>query len=112
MAAWHSGNSYFNHNSIGIEHTPRLYTASSQLTCAIAKKYRIPVDRKHIFGHGNVPSSSASRTLCSDASSVAGRCGGASHHHDPGRYWNWHPHHHRLEGRLRDQECGSRSHGP
>jgi N-acetyl-anhydromuramyl-L-alanine amidase AmpD len=101
-AAWHAGHAYFNHNSIGIEHegfadrpagggfyTSTLYTASSQLTCAIAKKYGIPVDRKHIFGHGNVPSNLSSHVLCSDASSVAGRCGGASHHHDPGRFWNW-----------------------
>lgn len=101
-SAWHSGHGYFNHNSIGIEHegfadrpngggyyTPKLYTVSSQLTCAIAKKYKIPVDRKHIFGHGNVPSSLSSHTLCSDAKSIAGKCGGASHHHDPGRYWNW-----------------------
>ncbi len=101
-AAWHSGHSYFNHNSIGIEHegfadrpagggfyTTKLYTTSAALTCAIAKKYKIPVDRKHIFGHGNVPSNLSSHTLCSDASSVAGRCGGASHHHDPGRFWDW-----------------------
>ncbi len=100
--AWHSGNGYFNANSIGIEHegfadrpagggyyNATQYQASAGLVCAIVKKYKIPVDRKHIFGHGNVPSSNSSTTLCSDASSNAGRCGGASHHHDPGRFWDW-----------------------
>lgn len=101
-SAWHAGHGYINANSIGIEHegfadrprgggyyTPTLYRASAHLTCAIAKRYRIPVDRRHIFGHGNVPSSRSSRTLCSDAQAVRGVCGGASHHHDPGRYWDW-----------------------
>ncbi len=100
--AWHSGQGYFNANSIGIEHegfadrprgggfyTATQYQASANLVCAIAKKYRIPIDRKHIVGHGNVPSSGSSTTLCSDASANAGRCGGASHHHDPGRFWDW-----------------------
>lgn len=100
--AWHSGHGYFNSNSIGIEHegfadrprgggyyTPKMYQASAHLVCAIAKRYRVPVDRRHIFGHGNVPSSQSSRSLCSDAQSVRGACGGRSHHHDPGRYWDW-----------------------
>jgi N-acetyl-anhydromuramyl-L-alanine amidase AmpD len=100
--AWHCGHGYYNANSIGIEHegfadrprgagyyTARLYTASAGLVCAIAKRYRIPIDRKHIFGHGNTPSSSGSTTLCSDARANRGACGGASHHHDPGRFWDW-----------------------
>lgn len=100
--AWHCGHGYFNANSIGIEHegfankprgggfyTSTLYNSSANLVCAIAKKYRIPVDRKHIFGHGNTPSSSSSTTLCSDARANAGQCGGASHHHDPGKFWDW-----------------------
>jgi N-acetyl-anhydromuramyl-L-alanine amidase AmpD len=100
--AWHSGHGYFNANSIGIEHegfadrprgggyyTATQYQASANLVCAIAKKYRIPIDRKHIVGHGNVPSSRSSTTLCSDAAANAGRCGGAGHHHDPGRFWDW-----------------------
>ena len=101
-AAWHAGHSWFNHRSIGIEHegfadrvrgggfyTDRQYTASAQLVCAIAKKYRIPIDRKHIFGHGNVPSNLSSTTLCSDSAANAARCGGFGHHHDPGRFWAW-----------------------
>ena len=100
--AWHAGHGWFNRHSIGIEHegfahrkrgggyyTDTLYEASARLSCAIAHRYNIPVDRKHIFGHLNVPSNLASHTLCSDARGIAGACGGVSHHTDPGRYWNW-----------------------
>ncbi|CAN5557535.1 hypothetical protein BH11MYX1_BH11MYX1_11670 [soil metagenome] len=100
--AWHAGHGWFNRHSIGIEHegfahkqkgggyyTDTLYGASAALTCAIAHRYNIPVDRKHIFGHENVPSSLASHTLCSDARGAAGLCGGTSHHSDPGKYWDW-----------------------
>ncbi len=100
--AWHCGHGWFNANSIGIEHegfankvkgggyyNATQYNASANLVCAIAKKYKIPVDRKHIFGHGNVPSNNSSTTLCSDTRANAGACGGASHHHDPGKYWDW-----------------------
>jgi N-acetyl-anhydromuramyl-L-alanine amidase AmpD len=100
--AWHAGHGWFNRHSIGIEHegfahrvngggyyNEKQYAASAALTCAIATHHNIPIDRQHIFGHGNVPSNLASHTLCSDASSVAGRCGGTSHHNDPGRYWKW-----------------------
>jgi N-acetyl-anhydromuramyl-L-alanine amidase AmpD len=99
--AWHCGNYYYNQHSIGIEHegfadqpggggyyTATQYSASAQLVCAIVKKYGIAVDRAHIFGHGNVPRS-GSGGLCSDAAANAGQCGGASGHHDPGRYWDW-----------------------
>ncbi|MEO8839955.1 MAG: N-acetylmuramoyl-L-alanine amidase [Kofleriaceae bacterium] len=100
--AWHAGHGWFNRHSIGIEHegfahkkngggyyTDTLYSASAALTCSIAHRYHIPVDRKHIFGHLNVPSSLASHTLCSDARGVAGLCGGVGHHTDPGKYWDW-----------------------
>lgn len=100
--AWHSGHWLFNSSAIGIEHegfadrprgggyyTERLYQSSAELTCAIARRYDIPVDRRHIIGHGNVPSSRSSTTICSDSAANSGRCGGASHHHDPGRYWDW-----------------------
>jgi len=100
--AWHAGHGWFNRHSIGIEHegfahkkngggyyTDTLYGASAALTCSIAHRYNIPIDRKHIFGHENVPSSLSSHTLCSDARGVAGLCGGVSHHSDPGKYWGW-----------------------
>jgi N-acetyl-anhydromuramyl-L-alanine amidase AmpD len=100
--AWHAGHGWFNRHSVGIEHegfafktngggyyTDRQYQASARLACAIAHRYGIPVNRAHIFGHMNVPSNLASHTLCSDARGIAGKCGGVSHHADPGRYWNW-----------------------
>ena len=100
--AWHAGHAWFNRHSIGIEHegfahrragggyyTDTLYGASAALTCAIVHRYNIPVDRKHIFGHENVPSNLSSHTLCSDARGIAGLCGGVSHHSDPGKYWDW-----------------------
>lgn len=100
--AWHVGHGWFNRHSIGIEHegfafrkngggyyTDTQYRASARLACAIAHRYNIPVNRSHIFGHFNVPSNLSSHTLCSDARGIAGKCGGVSHHSDPGRYWNW-----------------------
>jgi N-acetyl-anhydromuramyl-L-alanine amidase AmpD len=100
--AWHAGHGWFNRHSIGIEHegfahkkkgggyyTDKMYGTSAALTCAIAHRYHIPVDRKHIFGHMNVPHSLSSHTLCSDAKGIAGQCGGVSGHSDPGKYWDW-----------------------
>lgn len=100
--AWHVGHGWFNRHSIGIEHegfafrkngggyyTDKQYQASARLACAVAHRYGIPVNRSHIFGHFNVPSSTSSHTLCSDARGIAGKCGGVSHHSDPGKYWNW-----------------------
>lgn len=96
--AWHAGHWLFNSAGIGIEHegfayrprgggyyTSTLYRASAELTCAIARRYDIPVDRRHVIGHANVPSSRSSTTLCPDDRP----CGGISHHTDPGRYWDW-----------------------
>lgn len=75
---WHAGNWDYNKTSIGIEHegyvsesswfTGAMYRSSARLTASLVKKYRIPIDRKHIIGHNEVP--------------------GATHT-DPGRYWDW-----------------------
>ncbi|MBK7864550.1 MAG: N-acetylmuramoyl-L-alanine amidase [Archangiaceae bacterium] len=99
--AWHCGNGWYNRNSIGIEHegfagrpngggyyTETQYRASAQLVAAIVHRYGIPVDRGHIFGHGNVPSS-GSGGICSDAQANAAQCGGSAHHWDPGPTWAW-----------------------
>jgi hypothetical protein len=96
--AWHAGHWLFNSSSIGIEHegfayrpngggyyTERQYRASAELVCAIARRYDIPIDRRHIVGHANVPRSRNSTTLCPDSRP----CGGSAGHTDPGRYWNW-----------------------
>lgn len=84
--AYHAGYWSYNQTSIGIEHegyisnsswfTDAMYRSSAQLTAYLCKKYKIPIDRKHIIGHHEVPG-------CS------GGGGGVGCHTDPGRYWNW-----------------------
>ncbi|CAM3388281.1 N-acetylmuramoyl-L-alanine amidase [Stackebrandtia soli] len=77
--AWHAGNWDVNTRSIGIEHegyvdnpkkwyTDAMYRSSAKLVAAICDKYRIPVDRKHIIGHVEVP---------------------GADHTDPGKGWDW-----------------------
>jgi N-acetyl-anhydromuramyl-L-alanine amidase AmpD len=85
--AWHSGNAYWNLHSIGIEHegwvgrrayTEAEYRASAQLVAYLAHRWGVPLDRKHIIGHNEVPNPRH-----------PGSFGGISGHTDPGRYWNW-----------------------
>ncbi len=74
--AYHAGNYPVNTNSIGIEHegyfdeakwyTDALYRSSAKLSVYLCKRYRIPIDRAHIIGHGE-----ASSTPC------------------PGTIWDW-----------------------
>ena len=87
--AWHAGNGWWNLHSIGIEHegwadrhayTEREYRASAQLVAYLAHRWGIPLDRRHIIGHAEVPD--PYHPL---------RRGGISHHTDPGPHWNW-PH--------------------
>jgi len=87
--AWHAGNAWWNLHSIGIEHegwagrhayTEKEYRASAQLAAYLAHRWSVPIDRSHIIGHAEVPDPYN-----------PGRHGGASHHTDPGPYWNW-PH--------------------
>ncbi|MEV8567833.1 N-acetylmuramoyl-L-alanine amidase [Streptomyces sp. NPDC051322] len=76
--AFHAGNRDYNERSIGIEHegwvdvpasfTDAMYRSSARLTAGICARYGIPVDRKHIIGHAEVP---------------------GADHTDPGRYWDW-----------------------
>ena len=76
--AYHAGNWNYNVTSVGIEHegyvsdpdwfTGSMYRSSARLTAYLCKKYGIPINRKHIIGHNQVP--------------------GATHT-DPGSYWNW-----------------------
>jgi hypothetical protein len=42
------------------------------------RRYRIPVDRRHIIGHDEVPDPFDPGTF-----------GGSDHHTDPGAYWRW-----------------------
>lgn len=84
--AWHSGSQFVNARSIGIEHegfltqpgtwyTERMYQASARLVKYLAKKYAIPLDRQHIFGHDNVPAPTADSI--------------PDMHDDPGPFWDW-----------------------
>ena len=86
--AWHAGNSRWNLHSIGIEHegwanrpksyTPAEYRASAELVAYLAHRWGVPLDRRHIIGHAEVP-----------APYRRGRYGGVSHHTDPGPHWRW-----------------------
>jgi hypothetical protein len=83
--AWHAGWLATNKHSIGIEHAGyvsedfpgAMYRASARLSAYISKRHRIPLDRRHIIGHNQVPG-------CDNP-----RGGGVSCHTDPGRHWNW-----------------------
>jgi MYXO-CTERM domain-containing protein len=97
--AWHAGNWNINQRSIGIEHegfvadpgrwyTERMYVASARLTRALCDRYGIPIDRAHIIGHYQVPTSGSGAPCATGATN----CGGAGHHTDPGNggsAWNW-----------------------
>jgi N-acetyl-anhydromuramyl-L-alanine amidase AmpD len=85
--AWHAGNGWWNLHAIGIEHegwagrrayTEPEYRASAQLVAYLARRWSIPLDRRHVIGHAEVPNPLH-----------PGRFGGVSGHTDPGPYWNW-----------------------
>jgi hypothetical protein len=84
--AWHAGWWKTNKRSIGIEHagsignprsfTRKMYRSSARLSAYLCRRFNIPVDRRYIIGHNEVPG-------------CPGRGGGVSCHRDPGRHWNW-----------------------
>ncbi len=84
--AWHAGNWKVNSHSVGIEHegytygsegfTDAQYQSSARLAAWIARRSLLPIDRKHIIGHADVPAPGGGR-------------GGSSHHTDPGPHWSW-----------------------
>ncbi len=86
--ARHAGNWSYNQMSIGIEHegyvedpvffTEAMYQSSAKLTAYLAHKYSIPVDRRHIIGHEEVPNPND-----------PGRYGGVNEHQDPGPFFEW-----------------------
>jgi len=86
--AWHAGNKAVNESSIGIEHEGFTYVrgslttteidSSARLVAYLAIRYGIPIDRKHLIGHDEVPDPLH-----------PGLRGGADHHTDPGPYWDW-----------------------
>ena len=84
--AWHAGHWWTNTKSIGIEHagyvsnprwfTRRMYRSSARLPAYLSRRFNIPVDRRHIIGHNQVPG-------------CPGSGGGVGCHTDPGKHWNW-----------------------
>lgn len=80
--AWHAGHEWYNDHSVGIEieldherirdpqYTVEQYHATAALTCAIAARHGIPLDRTHVVGHNEIP---FTKKL------------------DPGPHWGW-PH--------------------
>lgn len=86
--AWHAGNWAVNLRSVGIENEGYVgdpagfplaeYRATARLTAAIARRSLIPIDRRHIIGHYQVPDPN---------DPLQG--GGIDGHTDPGPYWNW-----------------------
>jgi N-acetyl-anhydromuramyl-L-alanine amidase AmpD len=83
---WHAGNWYVNSHSIGLEHegfaatgaqwfSEPMYRSSARLVRYLAKKYDIPLDMQHVFGHDQIPGVAPAN--------VAGM------HWDPGPYWDW-----------------------
>ncbi len=79
--AWHAGVYWYNQRSIGIEleldpgtnpeFTAQQYYAAAALTCQIAARQGIPLDRSHVIGHNEIP--------------------WPNDHSDPGPTWGW-PH--------------------
>ncbi|MCF6526644.1 N-acetylmuramoyl-L-alanine amidase, partial [Streptomyces sp. JJ36] len=83
---WHAGNWFVNAKSVGLEHegfltapdawyTEAMYRTSARLVRHLARRYDIPLDRRHILGHDNVPGTVPA--------TIPGM------HTDPGPYWDW-----------------------
>ncbi|MFE5944578.1 N-acetylmuramoyl-L-alanine amidase [Streptomyces sp. NPDC056480] len=84
--AFHAGNYWVNLHGIGIEmegyaaqgptwFTPAQYKATATLVRYLARRFDVPLDRRHIIGHDNVLPPRPARAP--DA------------HWDPGPYWDW-----------------------
>jgi hypothetical protein len=86
--AWHAGNAAVNLRSIGIEHegytlvpgtfTDAEYRASARLVASLLRHYVLPIDRRHVIGHNEVPDPLHPWLH-----------GGFAHHKDPGPSWDW-----------------------
>jgi N-acetylmuramoyl-L-alanine amidase-like protein/Big-like domain-containing protein len=86
--AWHAGNGWVNAHSVGIENegyafvpwtfTDAEYRSSAAVAAAVLRRGLLPIDRRHVIGHSEVPD--PRRPWLG---------GGYSHHRDPGPYWDW-----------------------
>lgn len=110
---YHLGNYWYNQRSIGIEHvgsvsnkagySKAMYDVSVALVKDITKRWKMPVDRAHVFGHYQAPGNGHPQDSppCSaglDACESDASYGGAGHHTDPGYYWQWCQYMERLGG--------------
>jgi uncharacterized protein (TIGR03382 family) len=101
---WHAGNYWYNQHSVGIEHVgyagvddyqTAMYVKSADLARTIADRYGLPLDRSTFVGHQEVPDPNDipnNSPPCPDSPSSCIKnlnYGGASHHVDPGIYWEW-----------------------
>lgn len=87
-AAWHAGNLLYNRQSVGIElegHSARMDTFTDAmmgvlggLVFDVCERYSIPMDRRHVIGHHEVPHPQDPT-----------RKGGKNGHTDPGRHFPW-----------------------
>jgi N-acetyl-anhydromuramyl-L-alanine amidase AmpD len=87
-SAWHAGNGWMNTRSVGIEHEGYAhvpwtiadadYRASARITAGVLRSRVLPIDRRHVIGHNEVPHPSR-----------PGRLGGFSGRTDPGPHWDW-----------------------
>jgi hypothetical protein len=84
--SWGTGNWYVNMHAVNIEnegfaaqggtwYTEAMYRSTAALVRYLAARYRIPLDRKHILGHEEVPGPTDYYT--------------SVQHWDPGPFWNW-----------------------
>ncbi len=84
--AYQAGNYYYNEHSIGIEiegyalegntyYTPEVYKSVAALVAYLAKRYDIPLNRRHVVGHDQVPGPNLTYQ--------------AGMHWDPGPFFNW-----------------------
>jgi N-acetyl-anhydromuramyl-L-alanine amidase AmpD len=86
--AWHAGNGWVNAHSVGIENegyafvpwtfTDAEYRASAAIAAAVLRRRLLPIDRKRVIGHSEVPDPRRPWLR-----------GGFGHHRDPGSYWDW-----------------------
>ena len=102
---WHAGNYYYNETSIGIEHvghaadasgySDALYATSVMLVASIRSRWTVPLDRKHIVGHYQVPNGNVMAESSPPCTDTLENCensasyGGADNHRDPGFHWQW-----------------------
>lgn len=101
---WHVGNWYYNSRMVGIEHVgyaskdeyqTAMYKRSGELANDIAARHGLPIDRTTFIAHAEVPNGQKIASDSPPCSDSPGSCvsntsyGGASHHTDPGIYWEW-----------------------